>query len=283
MSSPILSRIQRIPVSRPSGEWPALDQYVAPTAGVGNTAFAGGVTTAVTAEGGTLTKPEPGFEMLEWRAHKIGGYTQASNELIADSPLAIEALLRGLFNVAVNAKKEYFVLRGNGVGQPLGILNSGAIVNVTPATNSLFSWVDVATMQSRFLPVGTASPVWLYHPSVWPDILTMEIGTAGASAWTANMQASAGNSINGYQLVSSQHLPQANNSGDVILADLFGYVMWERDAISIAFSEHVGFLTDQGTWRFTQRLDGKPWLKSYVTLADPTGSYTVSPFVVHND
>ena len=48
-------------------------------------------------------------------------------------------------------------------------------------------------------------------------------------------------------------------------------------------SQLFGFLTDQGTWRFTVRQDGKPWLQKPITLADPTGSYTVSPFVNHND
>lgn len=283
-SSGIASRVQMIPVDRTSGQWPVLDQFTAPTAGAGNTAFAAGVTAAITAENGALTETQPGFENLEWRLHKTGGYTQVSNELISDSPFAIEALLRSLFAVAIGAKQEYYILRGTGVGQPLGILNSGAIVNVTPATNSLFSWTDVATMQSRFKKVGVGAPVWLVHPSVWPDILTMEVGTAGGNVWAANMMAAAGNTINGYSIVQSEHLPQANNAGDVVLADLFAYLLFEkRGGMSVAFSEHVGFLNDQGTWRFTKRQDGMPWLRSPITLADPQGSYTVSPFVVHND
>lgn len=283
MTSPILSRVQIIPVARASGEWPALDQYFAPTAGVGDTAFAGRVTTDITAEAGILTETEPQFKMLQWRVHKVGGFTQVSNELIADSPLAIEALLRGLFNVAISAKQEYFILRGNGVGSPLGILNSAAAVGVSPHINNLFDWVDVATMQSKFKQIGTAAPVWLMHPSIWPDILQMEVGTQGAAAWTANMQAAQGNMLNGYQLVQSEHLPQANNAGAVILADLYAYVLWRREALSIAFSEHYGFLNDLGTWRFTARADGQPWLRAPITLADPQGGYQVSPFVYHND
>jgi hypothetical protein len=38
-----------------------------------------------------------------------------------------------------------------------------------------------------------------------------------------------------------------------------------------------------GTWRFTARNDGKPWLKKAITLAGPGATYTVSPFVYHND
>lgn len=283
-SSPIVSKVQTINIARTSGSWPSLDQFTAPTAGIGDTAMAAGVVATATAEGGALTETEPGFKMLNWRLHKVGGYTQVTNELLSDSPMAIEALLRSLFAVAIAAKTEYLILRGSGAGEPLGILNSPAIVNVTPATNNLFSWPDVGTMQSRFKKVGTAAANWLIHPSVWPDILTMEVGTAGGSVWAANMQAAAGNTINGYGIIQSEHLPQANNSGNVILADLYAYLLFQKaGGLSIAFSEHVGFLNDLGTWRFNRRLDGKPWLRSAITLADPQGSYTVSPFVVHND
>ena len=249
---------------------------------MGNTAFAAGVTADIAEEGGALDETEPDFTMLEWRVHKIGGYTQASNEMIADSPQTIDALLSGLFSVAVGAKLEHFVIRGSGAGQPLGILNADSAVPVNTNTDGAFTWADVANMTSRFKTVG-GSGVWLIHPSVWPDILQMEIGTAGASAWVANMQASQGNSINGYPIIMSEHSPQANNAGDVILADLSAYLLFRREALSIAFSDHYGFVNDMGTWRFTARSDGKPWLKNAITLADPTGSYTVSPFVYHND
>ncbi len=287
-SSPILSRVQMIPVSTTSGMWPVLDQYITPSAGVGQTAFAAGVTAPETpsgSAGGTLTEVTPGFEALQWRIHKIGGYTQVDNELMSDSPLAIEALLRALFNVAVSAKHEYYVLRGGGTGsgQPLGILNSTCIVNVTPSTNNLFSWVDVGSMQAHHKMIGTQAPVWIWHPSVWPDVITMEVGTAGGAVWTANMQAAQGKQLNGYEYFQSEHLPQANSSGDVILADLFAYLLFRRQEISIAYSEHAGFLTDQATWRFTARADGMPWMRQPITLADPTGSYTISPFVIHND
>ena len=278
----VYNRVTKVPVGVQSGTYPTLDQFTAPTAGAGNTAFAAGVTAAVTAEAGTLTSTDPAFEALQWRVHKIGGYTQASNELAVDSPMALEPLLRMLFANAIGARNERNILRGTGVGEPLGILNSTAIINVSPGTNSAFTWVDVATMKSRHKIYGS-QPVWLIHPGVWPDILTMEIGTAGAAAWTGNMAGGGEQPLLGYPIIQSEHLPQDDNSGDVILADLSAYVLFERGGLSIAYSEHVGFLTDQGTWRFTVRNDGMPWVRYPVTLADPQGSYTVSPFVVHND
>ena len=85
------------------------------------------------------------------------------------------------------------------------------------------------------------------------------------------------------QILMSEHLPQDDNAGDVILADMKAYLLFERMGLNISFSEHANFTSDQGTWRFTQRMDGQPWLAGAVTLADPQGGYTVSPFVFHND
>ena len=61
------------------------------------------------------------------------------------------------------------------------------------------------------------------------------------------------------------------------------FMIFDRQGMAISFSEHYKFVNDQGTWRFVKRLDGAPWLKGAITLADPQGSYTVSPYVYHND
>lgn len=282
MQSPVYQRVTKVPVSRDAGEWPALDQFVAPTAGSGNSALAGGVTSATTAELGTLTETQAAFVNVEWRIHKIGGFVEVSNELIADSPESIEALLTSLFGIAVAAKNERNILRGSGVGEPLGILNAAATIGVTTATDNVFALADALAMRSRFKTVG-GSPVWVIHPGMWADIGVFETAQGGA-AWLAGggIAGATPNNLLGYPIIESEHMP-APNTDDVLLADLSGYVLFERQQLAIAFSEHAAFTADKGTWRFTARNDGQPWLKSVITLADPGGSYTVSPFVYHND
>lgn len=281
MQSPVYSRVQKIPVSRDAGEWPALDQYMAVTAGAGNTAYAAGVAATTKASGATLDETEPKFANIEWRIHKLGGYTEVHNELIADSPESIEALLRSLFGIAIASKNERNILRGSGAGEPLGILNAPAAIGISPATNNAFSYADALNMKARFKAAG-GNPVWLIHPGVWPDIGVFET-SQGGGVWMANQQAGMPSTLLGYPILESEHLPQDDNAGNVILADLNAYLMFERQQLSVAFSEHAAFTADKGTWRFTVRNDGQPWLKSAITLADPQGSYTVSPFVYHND
>ena len=136
----IYGRVQHVPVTRESGTYPALDQYFTPTAGSGQTAFAGGVKGTFTAPGAQFQETEPSFSKLSWRLNKVGGITEVENELIEDSPFAIEALLRGLFAVAIAARNERNILRGSGVGEPLGILNCEAAIGIDDTTTGDFKW-----------------------------------------------------------------------------------------------------------------------------------------------
>ena len=108
------------------------------------------------------------------------------------------------------------------------------------------------------------------------------MGTGGG-VYVANMQEKLEQTLLGYPILESEHLPQDDTSGDAILADLSAYIIFDRVQMSVAYSEHAAFTTDKGTWRFVKRLDGQPWMSAAITLADPTGSYTVSPFVYHHD
>ena len=279
--SPIYSRVTQQPVMRESGTYPALDQYVAPTAGVGNTAFAGGVVATAAEAGTTLTETNPNFTSLQWRVKKVGGFVEVENELNNDSAFAIDILLRNLFVIAIQAKNEFMILRGSGAGEGLGILNSACAIPITPATNNVFAYADALNMLARFRPIPGDSPVWIIHPSIIPDIGVFET-TAGGGVFQANISSALGQNLLGYPFITSEHMPQSNSTA-VILASLKAYVMFINQQLSIAVSEHVAFTSDKTVWRFTQRLDGMPWLKSAITYADPTGSFTVSPFVYHND
>lgn len=81
----------------------------------------------------------------------------------------------------------------------------------------------------------------------------------------------------GLDVETSEKVPALNTAGDILLCDLQHYVIGDRQQTEIAFSEHVAFTTNQGTWRFVQRVGGQPWLRDKVTLADATS--TLSPFV----
>lgn len=282
-ASTFLGLIPRTPVTVPSGRWPYLDIFQTPTAGGGGDAESAGITSQGRAEGGEYQETNAELDELEYRVNDaITGLVSVSKELRRDVP-ALEGLLQRLIAINDQSKQEYFVLRGSGVAQPLGILNSGAVIDITPATNSLFSWVDALVMTSRLYALDESAVIWLFHPSVIPDIGTMEVGTAGGATFVANLSAGVPMPILGYPGKKTQHLPQANNSGDVLLLDPTAYQIWDLGGAYLDFSEHVEFKTGKDVWRFGRYMDGKPLWPNVITLSDPQGGFTQSPFVRHND
>lgn len=282
-ASPILQQVTRIPVDSPSGEFPSLDQFAAPTAGVGETAAAAGVVTVAREEGAAYTETEPNFDQIQWRTTEaISGLIKVTKKLSATSPFAIEALLRRLISMADAAKQEYFIFRGNGAGQPLGILNWDGKIGVTPANDAVFAYADALNMIARFLSVG-GSAAWHFHKSIWPDIGRMEVGSGGGAVFQANINNGLQQMLLGYPLGESQHLPQADASGCVVLFDPSSYIIFDLGGLVIDFSAHAGFTEGKDMWRFNRELDGKPWLRDKVTLAGPGSAYTVSPVVYFND
>lgn len=281
-NSGILSRVNRMPVNTAMGKIPALDNFTAPTAGVGQTAAAGGLKPAKRAEGGSFSAVEPAFVEIEYRVSSaISGYVPVTMELNADSPASIESLLRSIFAIADMAKQEYYFLLGNGVGEPLGAINSPAAIGVTPATNSTFAYVDAVTMASRYKSIGNGS-LWSYHPSMIPDIGNFQTGSGGTS-FVTDISQPLRQTLLGYPTYASEHQAQADASGCVLLADWSAYMVFDRGGLEISFSEHALFTSGQVAWRFNRRLDGKPWWSGTQTLGGAGSAFTVSPFVYFND
>lgn len=281
--SPVVAKVRQIPVNSPAGNWPVLALTTAPTAGSGNTALASGLISSNIAEGGTYTDRNVYFDEINWRVAKHGDIVNVSEEMMADAP-QLDGLLRALMTSALAARKERNVLSGTGVGEPLGILNAPCLINVTKATASHFTFTDVGVMLSRFkmLSGDPSRLCWIAHPSVIPDVLVLQVGTSTQATYVQNISnGSIDMPIMQYPLLRSEHLPQLAANGDVILADLGAYVIWNRGELSISFSEHAAFTTGQVVWRFDERYDGAPWLKAAVTLAGPGSAFTQSPFIQH--
>ncbi|HYV38347.1 MAG TPA: phage major capsid protein, partial [Gemmataceae bacterium] len=128
-TSVVEPRATIIPMASDTVEVPTLDITTAPSAG--DTAFFGGLKANWSKEAASITETEPTFKGLTLTAHELTGYTLASNSLLANNAVGLEAVLVELFGRALGWYKDYAFLRGNGAGKPLGILNSGALISVT--------------------------------------------------------------------------------------------------------------------------------------------------------
>ena len=272
-----LARVPVIPVTSPSGRYPSLEMAFTPTAGVGQTAAAGKMTGAKRAEGGAYTETTPNFTDLQYRINDaVSGYVKVSRELNTDSPVSIEALLVRLIGIVNASKLAHYVLNGNGVGEPLGILNSAALYQQVHASATALAKGDVTAMISRFQTFGDG--LFVAHRSNLPDIhaIIMDSGIA----YTNNANTEPGSlPLFGYPVYTTEHLPVTDNANSVLLIDPSAYCLWELGNGYIDYSEHADFTNGNVLWRFGRRIDGQPALKGTIKQGNPGTAFEVTPFV----
>ena len=271
----VYPRARRIPGMRRSIRIPVLDQTSAPAASY-KIEYYGGVYAHWTEEAGAKTEVEPSFKQLELVAHKLAGFTQASDELMADSAVGIDALLRQLFAGAVRFRRDYAYLRGTGIGQPLGILNSGALLTTPRDVANQISANDIHSLMQIFLPTSMGGPntAWVISQTCMEFIFALGDGTNWLFADDMHNKPSL--MLYGIPIIWTEKLPALGTQGDILLADFSYYYIYDRTGLAIDVSQHYAFVNDLTTWRFVFRTDGQP------SLSDPLyidATNQVSPFV----
>ncbi len=268
--------------------WPDMETTTG-TAGV--PPFFGGFAMKFTEEatGSTtqIVESEPQFRSIELRANDLSGYLVLSNPLMQDGR-GLEAHLRRLIARSVGWYEDYFFLRGTGVGQPLGVLNSGAAIKVTRNGANLVKYVDMSTMLTDLLPYSYLHAAWYLTVSAMVQV-TQLIDASGKTAWVPNYPPSEDGKgtrsvgeVLGRPAYVTEKLPALGSLGDVTLADPSLYVIGDRQALEIDVSQEVKtqFLNNQAVWRVLERIDGRPLFDKSITLSDQ--ATVVSPIVLLN-
>lgn len=234
----------------------------------------GGVIAYWTEEAGTKTASDPTFGRIKLIAKKLTGFTYASDELLEDSAVALEALLLKLFGEAIVWYEEEAFWQGNGVGQPLGIFTSGAFLNPFRAVANQVALADLGTIMSRFRgdPYGR-SVAWVANKAILTQLIPL--GNT-VLTWSAIAGQRIPSSLFGIPLYFSEHVPTLGTTGDIGLYDFDQYVIGDRKGLKVDRSTEYRFNTDETTWRFVKRVDGQPLIDSAFT---PKRGNTSSPFV----
>lgn len=277
-SSIVRSRAFVQPMASRSIVIPALDHTTAPTAG--NSAQHGGVKFTWGETDTAKTSTEPDLRQIELIAYEGNGYTEVGNALMADSGQSIGALLTRLFGETIAWSEDYAFLRGDGVGKPTGILGNAATKGVARGTSTTFKLAEAALMLGSLLPgsMGSNSTAWIMSITVLEQLIQLTDGTN--VVWIPNARDPMPMTLFNIPVVWTEKLPALGTAGDVMLCDFSYYVIGDRQQTEIASSEHANFTKNQTVWRFSHRVDGKPWLNGTITMADT--STTVSPFVSLN-
>lgn len=272
---PMRARVMQVPV---------LDQTGAPSAG---SSYYGGALAVWTEEAKSKDESQPKFRQMQLTAHKLVVYTEASDELLADSAIPLESLIQTLFRDTVLNEEEYAFMLGSGAGQPLGVITAntstgmGPTIVVPRAVALQISIEDIFDMVERF---QGRNPIWIAHQSAMRQILGLNGPATSASpnyVWIGNGRDQMPTTLMGYPIYFVENAEVLGTMGDIGLYDLSKYLIGDRQMVTLDASKHYRFQYDLTSWRAVHRVDGRPWLSAPITYRD--GATTVSPFVILGD
>lgn len=243
----------------------------------------GGVLAYWKAEADEKTKSKPKFRQIELSLKKLIGLCYATDELLADAS-ALGGFIRQAFASEFGFKIDDAIINGTGAGQPLGILNAGCLVSVAKEAGQLADTIvyeNVVKMYARLFAQSRPNAVWLINQAAEPQLMqmSMAVGTGGVPVYmpAGGVSASPYATLFGRPVIAVEQCAALGDVGDIIFADLSGYLLAEKGGIQSDVSIHVQFIYDESVFRFVLRIDGQPVRAT--ALTPYKGSDTLSHFV----
>ncbi len=234
----------------------------------------GGVRGYWLAEAAQKTASKPKFRQIDLKLKKVAALCYATDELLADAS-ALESWIGNEVPNELRFNVEAAIINGDGVGKPLGILQSGSLISATRTDASEIDAYDIGRMWARRLP-GYNDYVWFVNPAVYPQLLNMTIGDMPVYAPSVRPDVPFG-SLLGRPVIENEYCPNLGTAGDILLASPSAYALITKGGVEAASSIHIKFDYDETAFRFVYRVDGQPYYNAAITAYD--GFNTVSPFV----
>ena len=275
----ISSRVRRIPIGANANglKMNAIDE----TSRADGSRW-GGVQSFWANEADALTSSKPKFRQIELSLSKLIALYYATDEILQDAS-ALEAVFTEAFSEEMSFKVEEAIVNGSGAGQPLGFMNSPALITVAKASGDstpTVSTTDVLNMWERLPARSRANAVWLINQDVESSLYPLVLGSGSLGQillFTPPGNGNTNGSLLGRPVIPTEHNATLGTPGDIVLVDLSSYLLIDKGAPKQDSSMHVRFLNDEMTFRTTYRCDGQGWWNK--ALTPKNGSNTQSPFI----
>lgn len=244
---------------------------------------AGGIQGYWVDEGGTITDTKPKTKTLSLKLLDLFVMVYLTNDLAEDAT-AVEQFVREEAGKEIAFMLDEAVLRGSGVGQPIGILNAGATISIAKETGQAAATIMAENIDKMWTRryAGSNGYVWMTNQDTHPQLqqLQQSLGTGGGMLYRppGGLADAPYATIKGAPLLEVEQCSTLGTQGDLVLADLAQIVGITKGGIAQAESIHIKFDTDQKALRFKMRVNFRPWEDTPVTPNQ--GSATQSSFVM---
>lgn len=268
-SAEIFQRCLVIPTDTNNASFPMLDD-------LDRTTSLGGLRGQWMGELAEGTKQKGKYQLIDMKLNKLGVFCEASNELLEDAQALANQLVTDM-GQSLALDLDEALLRGNGVGKPLGLLNAPSTIPIAKENGQAAGTIvyeNVLKMWARVHPSAQVRGVWMCSPSALPQILTMvhKITDAagsdfvgGSPVFVVNASGDTPMTIFGRPLIVSELCSQVGSVGDLIFADWSRYLILAKRSWRMDVSNDVSFMTDASVYRLIARVAGQPMLSGPIT------------------
>jgi HK97 family phage major capsid protein len=280
-ASDIISRITMIPTGPGYGgiKMPALDE----TSRADGSRW-GGVRAYWASEAGTATASKSKVRKLAIDLEKLLAFVYVTDELLTDAT-ALENYIKMAYADEMSFKINDALINGDGIGKPLGLMNSSALITISKELGQAADTVlyeNVVKMWNRIPIRHRKNSAWLINQEIEPQLFGMSlvIGTSGVPVYMpANgINGAMYSTIFGRPVIPIEQCSKLGDKGDIILTDLSAYIGTEKGGTQMDSSIHVQFLYDEQVFRFRYRFNGAPYYNSPVA-SYKNASFTYSPYI----
>jgi HK97 family phage major capsid protein len=225
------------------------------------------------------------FRDVSLRLHKLTVLTFCTDELVNDSPIALQTFLLDKAPKEINFKINDAVINGTGNGMPLGMMASNSKITVPAVTGQgagTLVWKNILAMYKRVVAGQRGSMIWLYNQDAEDQLylLYMPTGTAAGVAIFRPNEAGTGFTLQGRPALVMEQCNTIGSEGDLIAFAPEGYVCITKGGIESFMSMHLRFDYDETAFKWRFRFDGQPY--DNVPLTPYKGVNTVSSIVTLN-
>ena len=259
-----------IPMSTPKVSIPTVDETDR------SSSLYGGVVIYWANEDEDSTDSNAKFGVVSLEPDTMAGYTEVPNETLADT-YAADAFFSRTFPSAMAFEEDDAFMTGNGVGRPLGWMNSPAQIEVAKESGQAADSIVIANilkMYARMLPGSLNSFVWVANQTTIPQLGTLQIGdnpvllpdATGAFPFT----------LMGRPLLITEKAKALGDAGDISAVDRGFYLVGDRQTATATSSTDYKFKSRKTAFSVVCRVDGRPWVR---TPVQPRNGDTISPFV----
>lgn len=242
------------------------------------------------AEAAAMTGTHVTTNLRTVRLHELYAFVLATDELLSDAP-RLQNRITVKSAQAIYWKAIEALIFGTGAGQPLGLMNSPALITVAKDSGQAAKTLSITNLSNMYASIiggvgstlmGGGSLFWLANRDVMPQLIPQTIGNYPVYVPpTSGIKEAPDGAIFGLPVRWSEHCQTLGTSGDIILVSPVGYycAIKSGNGIGPQFASSIHLYFDQGiqAFRWTFRLGGQPYLSAAVSPAK--GSTKKSHFV----